>query len=36
MRNGKATSVNAARKLGDLNLTTCTYQHAIQMDSSIK
>ena len=35
MRNGKATSVNAARKLGDLYLTTRTYWHTIQMDSTI-
>ena len=35
MRDRKATSVNAVRKLGDLHLTTCTYQHAIQLDYTI-
>ena len=41
MRNGKATtkrggaSANAPRKLGDLQFTTCTYRHTIQMDNTI-
>ena len=42
MRNGKyittimgRASANAARKLGDLHLTTCTFQRTIQMDYSI-
>ena len=42
MRNGKATTTkrgrattNATRKLGDLQLTTCTYRRTIQMDHTI-
>ena len=39
MRNWKYTTTKrggAARKLGDLQLTTCTYQHTIQMDCMIR
>ncbi|CAL8337578.1 unnamed protein product [Boreogadus saida] len=33
---GGVSQLNAARKLGDMQLTTCTYRRTIQMDSSIR